>query len=147
MITQSTNPTTTEKKSSQLEQGDVVLHPHGMRVRLDRLISRSGEPGSEVFAWAGTVLNAAEVREAGHVPASFMRRWEGPYLVQEDHWTIQGNDMAPLWTVEEPVRITPGEYDAAWHAVEGAAGEEGADPGTVLHAVLRALGIAPPRTA
>lgn len=34
-----------------------------------------------------------------------------------------------------------GEYNAAWHAVEGSAGEEGADPGTVLHAVLDRLGI------
>ncbi|KOU59919.1 hypothetical protein ADK57_32155 [Streptomyces sp. MMG1533] len=37
--------------------------------------------------------------------------------------------------------LTDSEYDAAWHAVEGAAGEEGADPGTVLHAVLDRLGI------
>lgn len=37
--------------------------------------------------------------------------------------------------------LTPNEYDAAWHAVEGAAGDEGADPGTVLHAVLNRLGI------
>ncbi|WP_399554033.1 hypothetical protein [Streptomyces anulatus] len=43
--------------------------------------------------------------------------------------------------------LTEGEYDSAWHAVEGAAGEEGADPATILHAVLRALDIAtPPRT-
>lgn len=43
----------------------------------------------------------------------------------------------------EPSRraLTPNEYDAAWHAVEGAAGEEGADPGTVLHAILNRLGI------
>ncbi|WP_063735591.1 hypothetical protein [Streptomyces sp. RTd22] len=40
--------------------------------------------------------------------------------------------------------LTPGEYNAAWHAVEGAAGEPGADPGTVLHAVLDRLGIQPP---
>lgn len=40
--------------------------------------------------------------------------------------------------------LTPGEYDAAWHAVEGAAGEPGADPGTILHAVLDRLGIATP---
>lgn len=40
--------------------------------------------------------------------------------------------------------LTPLEHDAAWHAIEGAAGEEGADPGTVLAAVLRALGIDPP---
>lgn len=38
--------------------------------------------------------------------------------------------------------LTPNEYDAAWHAVEGGAGEEGADPGTILHAVLDRLGIA-----
>ncbi|MFJ1995281.1 hypothetical protein [Streptomyces asiaticus] len=40
--------------------------------------------------------------------------------------------------------LTPSEYNAAWHAVEGAAGEPGADPGTVLLAVLNALGIQPP---
>ena len=45
-------------------------------------------------------------------------------------------------TVLAPRRtLTPDEYSAAWHAVEGAAGEEGADPGTVLHAVLDRLGI------
>lgn len=37
--------------------------------------------------------------------------------------------------------LTDSEYNAAWHAVEGAAGEEGADPGTVLHAVLDRLEI------
>jgi hypothetical protein len=37
--------------------------------------------------------------------------------------------------------LTPNEYSAAWHAVEGSAGDEGADPGTVLHAVLDRLGI------
>jgi len=41
-------------------------------------------------------------------------------------------------------RLTEGEYSAAWHAVEGAAGEEGADPGTILHAVLNRLGITVP---
>ncbi|MFF1444150.1 hypothetical protein [Streptomyces sp. NPDC058295] len=40
--------------------------------------------------------------------------------------------------------LTEGEYNAAWHAAEGAAGEEGADPGTILHAVLNRLGIAWP---
>ncbi|MDX2699879.1 hypothetical protein [Streptomyces ipomoeae] len=43
-----------------------------------------------------------------------------------------------------PRRLTPNEYTSAWHAVEGAAGEPGADPATVLHAVLRALGIDQP---
>jgi hypothetical protein len=43
--------------------------------------------------------------------------------------------------------LTEGEYDAAWHAVEGAAGEEGADPATILHAVLDRLGILRPGTS
>lgn len=48
-------------------------------------------------------------------------------------------------TVLPPRRtLTPGEYSAAWHAVEGAAGEEGADPATVLRAVLDRLGIDAP---
>lgn len=41
-------------------------------------------------------------------------------------------------------RLTPNEYSSAWHAIEGAAGEPGADPATVLAAVLRALAIDPP---
>ncbi|MDX5569519.1 hypothetical protein PYK79_48370 [Streptomyces sp. ID05-04B] len=45
---------------------------------------------------------------------------------------------------DAPRTLTEGEYFAAWHAVEGAAGEEGADPATVLHAVLDRLGINPP---
>lgn len=40
--------------------------------------------------------------------------------------------------------LTELEHDRAWHAIEGAAGEEGADPGTVLNAVLRALRLNPP---
>ncbi|MGW3428920.1 hypothetical protein ACWDHW_13330 [Streptomyces melanosporofaciens] len=43
--------------------------------------------------------------------------------------------------------LTPDEYSAVWHAVEGAAGEPGADPATVLGAVLDRLGIQPPPTA
>ncbi|MFJ8163841.1 hypothetical protein ACIRBY_23340 [Streptomyces sp. NPDC096136] len=40
--------------------------------------------------------------------------------------------------------LTELEHEAAWHAIEGAAGEEGADPDTVLNAVLHALNISPP---
>ncbi|WP_327230828.1 hypothetical protein [Streptomyces murinus] len=40
--------------------------------------------------------------------------------------------------------LTEGEHNAAWHAIEGAAGREGADPETILNAVLHALGINPP---
>ncbi|MER6098392.1 hypothetical protein ABT154_21540 [Streptomyces sp. NPDC001728] len=40
--------------------------------------------------------------------------------------------------------LTPLEHDRAWHAIEGTAGAEDADPGTVLAAVLRALRINAP---
>lgn len=59
-------------------------------------------------------------------------------------------ETAPIAPAEEAETATPNrtltdsEYNRAWHAVEGAAGEEGADPGTVLHAVLDRLGIDPP---
>lgn len=43
--------------------------------------------------------------------------------------------------------LTPNEHDRAWHAIEGSVGAEGADPGTVLAAVLHALGIDPPSIA
>lgn len=43
-------------------------------------------------------------------------------------------------------RLTELEHDAAWHAVEGAAGEAGPCPDTVLNAVLAALSIDPPGT-
>ncbi|WP_405699129.1 hypothetical protein OG209_05395 [Streptomyces sp. NBC_01383] len=40
--------------------------------------------------------------------------------------------------------LTADEYSSAWHAVEGSTGEPGADPATVLAAVLRVLDINPP---
>lgn len=40
--------------------------------------------------------------------------------------------------------LTPNEHDRAWHAIEGGVGEDGADPGTVLAAVLHALNINAP---
>ncbi|WP_335936653.1 hypothetical protein [Streptomyces sp. PTD5-9] len=40
--------------------------------------------------------------------------------------------------------LTEAEHHRAWHAIEGAAGEPGADPGTILAAVLAALDITAP---
>lgn len=40
--------------------------------------------------------------------------------------------------------LTENEHSAAWQAIEGAAGEEDADPGTILAAVLDRLGIVAP---
>lgn len=50
------------------------------------------------------------------------------------------------WPLAARRRLTENEHSAAWHAIEGTAAEEGADPGTVLNAVLRALNIDPPET-
>jgi hypothetical protein len=75
---------------------------------------------------------------------------------------LSGPDREPYWLELDPERaavlrqdmagptgearrtLTESEYNSAWHAVEGAAGDEGADPGTVLHAVLNRLGITCP---
>jgi hypothetical protein len=54
-----------------------------------------------VYAHLGTVLNAAEVRQAGIVPPSFLwdeeRHTKGPGHGREDSWTVQGNDLATWW--------------------------------------------------
>jgi hypothetical protein len=72
----------------------MVVRTHGMRVRLDSLVSDTfGSAGRRVAAWRGSVLNMPEVRAAGIVPASFVR---------DGMWTVQGNDLA-TWTVE----VTP----------------------------------------
>lgn len=56
--------------------------------------------------------------------------------------SVSESAQSPTGAPTGPRRtLTPNEYTAAWHAVEGSAGEEGADPGTVLHAVLDRLGI------
>jgi hypothetical protein len=71
--------------------------------------------------------------------------WLYEYVHQSKDGDILAGTEVPALLAEvrrlRARRLTPGEYDAAWHAVEGTAGEEGADPGTVLHAVLDRLGI------
>jgi hypothetical protein len=47
------------------------------------------------------VLNAAEVRQAGIVPPSFLydneRANHGPGHGREDAWTVRGTDLATWW--------------------------------------------------
>ncbi|MGA5127781.1 hypothetical protein ACPCAG_31325 [Streptomyces pseudogriseolus] len=97
-------PRTEIKDSSQLAEGDIV-RDHGMRVRLDELTTTERQ-GLTVYHWAGTVLNIDEVREAQHVPMSFLRttKWEagrGWVTDREDYWAVQGNKLA-TWAVEVP---------------------------------------------
>jgi len=74
--------------------------------------------------------------------------WNGAHAYgQELPWAA---DEQPAVEAQQPETqaarrvLTPNEHDRAWHAIEGAAGDPGADPGTVLNAVLRALRIDAP---
>ncbi|MFD7334862.1 hypothetical protein ACFV98_02515 [Streptomyces violascens] len=97
------NASATIKDSSQLAKDDIVL-THGMRVRLDEVTTREHSDRT-VFSWTGTVLNLDEVREAGHIPMSFLRthKWEpsqgGWVTDRQDQWTVQGNEFTD-WLVE-----------------------------------------------
>lgn len=67
---------------------------------------------------------------------------------------VQQSETVTVWadateqaeqTPAEPRRVlTANEYSRAWHAIEGAAGAEDADPSTILAAVLHALQIDAP---
>lgn len=67
----------------------------------------------------------------------------GEHTADNCPWTNALDLITPKAEVDRlrARQLTASEYNAAWHAVEGAAGQEGADPGTVLHAVLDRLGI------
>ncbi|MGW1154518.1 hypothetical protein ACWD45_24940 [Streptomyces rubiginosohelvolus] len=100
-----------------------------------------------VAAWtpenlAGRVMRVVETAAAPPAPAD---RAAGLRALADD----AAAGVQPPTSEAQPARrrLTPNEYDRAWHAVEGSAGEPGADPGTVLHAVLRALRIDAPTPA
>lgn len=75
--------------------------------------------------WFSDTVEAVEVEQQ---PAAVLQ------------WTPVADPPAPA----PRRRLTKDERDAAWHAIEGTAAEEGADPDTVLNAVLAALDIDPP---
>jgi hypothetical protein len=85
-------------------------------------------------------LDAIEARAAALYEYATVDDAEGQAALDQ----LTGTDVPALVAEIRRLRarkLTFSEYNAAWHAVEGAAGEEGADPGTVLHAVLDRLGI------
>jgi hypothetical protein len=77
----------------ELRAGDIVV-THGMRVRLDTLVTYPSGHGQTVYAWHGTVTNPEDVRREDLVPLSWWR----------DGWTVQGNDLA-RWSVERRVWV------------------------------------------
>lgn len=100
-------PATETVNTPQLRPGDVV-QAHGFRVRVDE-VREYVPPGTSGLAWScpGTVLNAAEVLEAGTVPASFLQTYRydenmpGFIVDREDAWTLHGTVHTP-WIVELP---------------------------------------------
>ncbi|MGW1870952.1 hypothetical protein ACWCPS_36105 [Streptomyces mauvecolor] len=84
----------------------------------------------------------ASVRRLGEQPSVVL--WDRGGIADAEH--VHAGATEFVWLDQGAARrvLTPGEHDRAWHAVEGAAGEPGADPGTVLDSVLAALGIDAP---
>lgn len=89
-----------------------------------------------VLQWAADLVAAYTGNEADANALMLRRAADGRPRPTDPQ--IDGPATAPRR------RLTELEHTAAWHAIEGAAAEEGADPDTVLNAVLRALDIDPP---
>lgn len=74
--------------------------------------------------------------------------WEPTAAIRNGEFIEAAREALPALVAEvhrlRTRTLTESEHNRAWHAIEGAAGEEGADPGTVLNAVLWALGLNPP---
>lgn len=116
----------------------------------DADVTEHGCPGYEDAGWGDTVAERrlANCKHCGRPRAVCLAASEATIAPlaasQPSEASVEGEtgERAATGRTGDPRRtLTPNEYDAAWHAVEGAAGEEGADPGTVLHAVLDRLGI------
>jgi hypothetical protein len=128
----------------------------------DKLIRWHREDGENGAKMLGTIKRlraelkqqpdrAAILREAAEIADRLMDERYGP----DCSYAIGGQDVArELRRMADEAQqpetqaarrvLTPNEHDRAWHAIEGAAGDPGADPGTVLNAVLRALRIDAP---
>ncbi|WP_329376120.1 hypothetical protein [Streptomyces sp. NBC_01483] len=91
--------------------------------------------------WIGAVRAVVQSADVNEMAASLRRDGFGP-----DQIATMLRSAADEAQQPETARwvLTPNEHDRAWHAIEGAAGDPGADPGTVLNAVLRALRIDAP---
>jgi hypothetical protein len=78
-------------------------------------------------------------------PAAAVRKVVGHATVLETTNAYEAPTTGQVAKTQPARRVlTPNEHDRAWHAIEGAAGEAVADPGTILNAVLHALRIEAP---
>lgn len=94
-MTTTTHPRRLALASTELAIGDIV-HTHGLDClllpgrRRDVDYGRGPEP---VASFPGLVLNADQAIAAGF-PPGYLRPEGG-----RQHWTVQGNDHAPKWSV------------------------------------------------
>ena len=89
-------------------------------------------------------LDEIETRAARLYEYSQQGDGEGDTLAGEDVPALLAEVARLRAALATPRTLTESQHNRAWHAIEGAAGEDMADPGTVLNAVLHALGITPP---
>ncbi|MBL1100115.1 hypothetical protein [Streptomyces coffeae] len=125
-----------EVTAEDLPDGGICVHPSCGADLLAVLPTPRHDEAATVGPRCGNNPNAQLTNGDRKAVAEFKA-----YLVNRD----ASSSAAPADTGRRV--LTPDEYSAAWHAVEGAASEPDADPGTVLHAVLDRLGIQSPPTA
>lgn len=138
--------------------GEECIHVELTQAEIGEMLARPAGPAARQF-WGllatadhqfGGVTLEDPMRANPDVPGPRcvcgdpIERWTGP---GDPGWIHSPGSDTPCLDARPPVRrrLTELEHTAAWHAIEGTAGEEGADPDTVLNAVLRALDIDPPQ--
>ncbi|MFJ7004185.1 hypothetical protein ACIQU7_24035 [Streptomyces albidoflavus] len=107
--------------------------------RGDRLVVRPGDVWTSV-----TVSRLPDDDEAAATVPVVMLTARLPELSRALAGAIRDAERRATGRGQRPRVLTLAEHDRAWHAVEGAAGEPGADPDTILNAVLAVLGIKTP---
>lgn len=136
--------------------GEERIHIELTRDEIREMLARPASPASRAFwgllatadhQFSGVTLEDPKWADPKAGPQCVcgdpIERWTGS---GEPGWIHSPGSDTPCLDARPPARrcLTELEHDAAWHAIEGAAAEEGADPDTVLNAVLRALNIEPP---
>lgn len=138
--------------------GEERIHVELTRAEIREMLARPAGPEARAFwglvatadhQFSGVTLedpirSNAETLALRCVCGDPIERWTGP---GDPGWIHSPGSDTPCLDARPPAtrrRLTAAEHDAAWHAIEGTAAEEGADPDTVLNAVLAALGIDPP---
>ncbi len=132
----------TEQQLADIEARSTAATPGPWTVELEQCDCQDGlcSHGTYVSAVYADEERRTEFSDFTDADWQFVirARTEVPVLLAEIR-RLQTEPAQPTRRV-----LTPNEHDRAWHAVEGAAGTPGADPDTILNAVLHALRIEAP---